>query len=91
MRDDNIIDHSQIGKFEDVLTGILRDGGHHPECLIQTGIGSVSVRIPKVRSNDGKPAKEFSLSVVKRLKRVWLDERKEWTQRDLSQDRWAYV
>ena len=39
----------------------------------------------------GKPAKGFSPSVVRHLKRVWLDERKEWTQRDLSQDRWAYV
>ncbi len=26
MRDDNIIDYSQIGKFEDALTGILCDG-----------------------------------------------------------------
>ncbi len=26
MSNDNIIDYSQIGKFEDVLTGILRDG-----------------------------------------------------------------
>ncbi len=172
MSNDNIIDYSQIGKFEDVLTGILLDGaqqllcaavkaelsefvkqfegrqtgqgrkavvcsGHHPERSIQTGIGSVPVRIPKVRSNDGKPvtfrssvvpphvrksrtleawvpwlyrkgvstgemagvlsglpgkqAKGFSPSVVKRLKRVWLDERKEWTQRDLSQDRRVYV
>ena len=39
----------------------------------------------------GKQAKGFSPSVVKRLKRVWLDERKEWTRRDLSQDRWVYV
>ncbi len=30
MRDDNIIDYSQIGKFEDVLTGILRDGAQWP-------------------------------------------------------------
>ncbi len=172
MSNDTIIDYSQIGKFEDVLTGILHDSaqqllckaveaelgeflkqhedrrtgqnlrlvvrsGHHPERLIQTGIGPVPVRIPKVRSNDGKPvtfrssvvppyvrksrtleawvpwlylkgvstgemagvlsgllgkpAKGFSPSVVRRLKRVWLDERKEWTRRDLSQDRWVYV
>ena len=172
MSNDTIIDYSQIGKFEDVLTGILHDSaqqllckaveaelgeflklyedrrtgqnlrlavrsGYHPERLIQTGIGPVSVRIPKVRSNDGKPvtfrssvvppyvrksrtleawvpwlylkgistgemagvlsglpgkpAKGFSPSVVQRLKRVWLDERKEWTRRDLSQDRWVYV
>ncbi len=29
--------------------------GHHPARLIQTGIGPVSVRIPKVRSKEGKP------------------------------------
>lgn len=29
--------------------------GHHPERPVQTGIGPVSVRIPKVRSKDGKP------------------------------------
>ncbi|MCY4313510.1 MAG: transposase [Gammaproteobacteria bacterium] len=37
--------------------------GHHPERSIQTGIGPVSVRIPKVRSSDGKPA-TFRSSVV---------------------------
>ncbi len=98
MSNDTIIDYSQIGKFEDVLTGILHDSaqqllckaveaelgeflklyedrrtgqnlrlvvrsGHHPECLIQTGIGPVPVRIPKVRSSDGKPV-TFRSSVV---------------------------
>ena len=29
--------------------------GYHPERPIQTGIGPVSVRIPKVRSKDGTP------------------------------------
>ena len=29
--------------------------GHHPERELQTGIGPVTVRIPKVRSNTGKP------------------------------------
>ncbi len=127
-----------LEQYEDRRTGqnlrLVVRSGHHPECSIQTGIGSVPVRIPKVRSNDGKPmtfrssvvppyvrksrtleawvpwlyrkgvstgemagvlsgllgkqAKGFSPSVVKRLK---LDERKEWTQRDLSQDRWVYV
>ncbi len=130
-----------LEQYEDRRTGqnlrLVVRSGHHPECSIQTGIGPVPVRIPKVRSSDGKPvtfrssvvppyvrksrtleawvpwlylkgistgemagvlsglpgkpAKGFSLSVVKRLKRAWLDERKEWTQRDLSQDRWAYV
>jgi putative transposase len=29
--------------------------GHHPERPIQTGVGPVNVRIPKVRSKDGTP------------------------------------
>ena len=29
--------------------------GHHPARAVPTGIGPVSVRIPKVRSKDGKP------------------------------------
>ena len=29
--------------------------GHHPEREIQTGIGPVTVRVPKVRSRQGKP------------------------------------
>lgn len=29
--------------------------GHHPERRVQTGIGPVNVRIPKVRSRSGKP------------------------------------
>ena len=33
---------------------VVRDG-HHPERPFQTGIGPVSVRIPKVRSKDGTP------------------------------------
>ena len=98
MSNDTIIDCSQIGKFEDALTGILCEGvrrllqvaveaelggflkqhedrrtgqnlrlvvrsGHHPERSIQTGVGPVPVRIPKIRSSDGKPV-SFRSSVV---------------------------
>ena len=90
MSNDSIIDFSGIGKFEDALTGIIRDGarkllctaveaeleeflqqfegrrtgqgrravvrcGHQPERPIQTGVGPVRVRTPKVRANDGRP------------------------------------
>ena len=40
--------------------------GHHPERPFQTGIGPVSVRIPKVRSKDGTPVTEPPL-VCRRL------------------------
>jgi len=101
MSNDTIIELPETGKFEDALTGILRNGarrllhtaveaeldeflqqyrdrrtgegrravvrsGHHPERCIQTGIGPVSVRIPKVRSSDGKPVTLHS-SLVPRM------------------------
>ena len=130
-----------LKRQEDRRTGQGRKAvvrsGHHPERSIQTGIGPVSVRIPKVRANDGKPvtfrstlvppyvrksrtveswipwlylkgistgemsgvlsgllgkrAEGFSASVVKRLKRVWLDEMGEWQRRDLGKRNWVYV
>ena len=47
--------------------------GHHPERPFQTGIGPVSVRIPKVRSKDGTPVTFRSALVppyVRRTKRL---------------------
>jgi len=110
MSNDTIIELPETGKFEDALTGILRNGarrllhtaveaeldeflqqyrdrrtgegrravvrsGHHPERCIQTGIGPVSERIPKVRASDGKPVTLHS-SVVPRMSAsavVWRD------------------
>ena len=40
--------------LEDGRTAVVRNG-HQPEREIQTGIGPVTVRIPKVRAKDGKP------------------------------------
>ena len=40
--------------------------GYHPERSIQTGLGPVSVRILKVRANDGEPV-TFRSSVVPRM------------------------
>ena len=37
--------------------------GYHPERSIQTGLGPVSVHIPKVRANDGEPVSFHSLVV----------------------------
>nr|WP_319514376.1 IS256 family transposase [uncultured Cohaesibacter sp.] len=41
-------------KTPDGLAGVVRNG-HHPERTIQTGVGPVTVKIPKVRSKVGKP------------------------------------
>jgi putative transposase len=48
-----------LAQFADLRTetghaAVVRNG-HHPERPFQTGIGPVSVRIPKVRSKDGQP------------------------------------
>jgi putative transposase len=50
---------SYLAQFADLRTetghaAVVRNG-HHPERPFQTGIGPVSVRIPKVRSQDGQP------------------------------------
>ena len=60
----------------------------HPERPVETGTRPVSVRIPKVRSNDGTPvtfnsalglnAKGLSVDTVSRLKRVWAKEYENW-------------
>jgi transposase-like protein len=48
-----------LAQFADLRTetghaAVIRNG-HHPERPFQTGIGPVSVRIPKVQSKDGQP------------------------------------
>ena len=40
--------------LEDGRTAVVRNG-HHPSREVQTGIGPVTVKIPKVRAKDGKP------------------------------------
>lgn len=44
--------------------------GHHPERPFQTGIGPVSVRIPKVRSKDGTPVTFRSALVPPHVRRT---------------------
>jgi len=54
---------AELTEFMEQFSGrVIVDGkaavvrnGHHPERDIQTGIGPVTVRIPKVRAKDGKP------------------------------------
>lgn len=54
---------AELTEFMEQFSGrVLGDGkaavvrnGRHPEREIQTGIGPVTVRIPKVRAKDGKP------------------------------------
>ncbi|KJS03944.1 MAG: transposase, partial [Gammaproteobacteria bacterium BRH_c0] len=41
-------------RLEDGRAAVVRNG-YHPERDIQTGIGPVTVKVPKVRAKDGKP------------------------------------
>jgi putative transposase len=41
-------------RLDDGRAAVVRNG-HHPERDIQTGIGPVTVKVPKIRSRDGKP------------------------------------
>ncbi len=41
-------------RTEDGRAAVVRNG-YQPERDIQTGIGSVTVKVPKIRSRDGKP------------------------------------
>ena len=48
-----------LAQFSEMRTesghaAVVRNG-HHPERPFQTGIGTVNVRVPKVRSKDGTP------------------------------------
>ena len=110
--------------------------GYLPERTIQTGIGDVTVKVPKVRDRSGngikfnstilppylkrsksmeelipwlylkgistgdcqdalvalvgEQAKGLSANTVSRLKADWIKQHEEWSQRDLSQKRYAY-
>jgi len=46
--------HYSASRTETGCAAVVRNG-HHPARPVQTGIGPVSVRIPKVRSKTGKP------------------------------------
>lgn len=44
----------QDRRLEDGRFSVVRNG-HHPQREIQTGIGPVTVQVPKVRAKDGTP------------------------------------
>ena len=123
-------------RTEDGNAVVVRNG-HLPERELQTGLGPVTVKIPKVRSRAGEPvtfrsalvppyvrktksleaalpwlylkgvssgemgealkvligpdAKGLSASTVSRLKQVWGQEYRSWSDEPLDKDRWVYV
>ncbi len=63
--------HASRRTFED-KAAVVRNG-YHPERQLQTGIGPVSVRIPKVRARDGKPVSFHSALVPPCVRKTqWL-------------------
>jgi len=65
---------SYLAQFADLRTdaghaAVVRNG-HHPARPFQTGIGPVSVRIPKVRSKDGTPVTFHSALVPPYVRRT---------------------
>ena len=130
-----LLQHSQR-RTVDGKQAVVRNG-YLPARAIQTGIGPVTVQIPKVRSKDGEPvtfrsalvppyvrktrsleaalpwlylkgistgemhealqvlvgpaAQGLSASTVARLKQVWGEEYRAWSEQRLDKDRWVYV
>jgi len=130
-----------LAKYSDrrTVTGhraVVRNG-YLPERELQTGVGPVTVRVPKVRSRAGEPVvfqsalvppyvrktrslaaalpwlylkgissgemgealkvlvgpdtMGLSASTVTRLKQVWGDEYRDWSQRRLDNETWVYI
>ena len=51
----DFLESQQMRRLSDGRQAVVRNG-YHPERELQTGIGPVHVKIPKVRAKDGKPA-----------------------------------
>jgi putative transposase len=121
---------------EDGKAGVVRNG-HLPRRELQTGVGPVTVQIPKVRAKTGEPvtfrsalvppyvrktrsleaalpwlylkgistgemgealkilvgpeATGLSAATVSRLKQVWAQDYRSWSESRLDKDRWVYV
>ena len=130
-----LVAHSRR-RLVDGRAGVVRNG-YLPARELQTGLGPVTVRIPKVRAKTGEPvtfhsalvpryvrktrtleaalpwlylkgisssemgaalavlvgaqAKGLSASTVSRLKQVWAQEYRSWSDERLDKDRWVYV
>lgn len=127
--------HEEL-RLPDGRKAVVRNG-YLPERSIQTGIGDVDIKVPKVRDRSGsgirftsallppylkrarsveellpwlylkgistgdyqealaallgENAKGLSANTSSRLKERWIDEHREWRQRDLSDKRYAYL
>ncbi len=83
-------------RAEDGKACVVRNG-YLPARELQTGLGPVTIKIPKVRAKSGEmgealkvlvgpEATGLSASTVSRLKQVWAEEYRDWCE-----ERWVYV
>ena len=87
-----------LGQFaarrtSDGRAAVVRSG-YLPERAVQTGIGPVTVKAPKVRAEDGKPVTFRSALVppyVRKAKSIEAAEYEDWRKADLGRDEWVYV
>ena len=130
-----LLDQHAEHRLPDGRQAVVRNG-YLPERTVQTGIGNVDIKVPKVRDRSGSgvrfnstllppylkrarsveevlpwlylkgvstgdyqealaallgdQAKGLSANTISRLKQHWIDEHREWCQRDLSQSRYVY-
>lgn len=131
-----LLAHHAARRTESGHAGVVRNG-YLPKRELQTNLGPVTVKIPKVRAKTGEPvtfqsalvppyirktrsleaalpwlylkgissgemgaalevlvgpkAKGLSASTVSRLKQVWAQEYRHWSDKRLDQDQWVYV
>lgn len=130
-----LLDQYADHRLPDGRKTVVRNG-YLPERTVQTGIGDIEVKVPKVRDRSGSgirfnssllppylkrarsveellpwlylkgvstgdyqealssllgaQAKGLSANTISRLKQHWIDEHRDWCQRDLSQKRYVY-
>jgi transposase-like protein len=130
-----LLDQHAEHRLPDGRQAVVRNG-YLPERTVQTGIGNVDIKVPKVRDRSGSgvrfnstllppylkrarsveevlpwlylkgvstgdyqealaallgdQARGLSANTISRLKQHWIDEHREWCQRDLSQSRYVY-
>jgi len=131
-----LLSHYSNRRTDTGHAGVVRNG-YLPERELQTGIGPVTIKIPKVRSRTGEPvvfqsalvppyvrktrsleaalpwlylkgissgemgealkvlvgsdAKGLSATTITRLKQVWGDEYRDWSERRLDNETWVYI
>lgn len=130
-----LLDQHAKHRLPDGRQAVVRNG-YLPERTVQTGIGDVEIKVPKVRDRSGSgirfnstllppylkrarsveellpwlylkgvstgdyqealaallgdQAKGLSANTISRLKQHWIDEHRDWCQRDLGRSRYVY-